>query len=164
MVIGSANLVHLHVGGLAPWVTTLDGRLKEIIRFTPVGLNFVRQLKPKAYTMKASCDVRLGIIAQDLEEGAPNFQGMTQLLNTKHKTQNPTEYCALNCEAFVAPLVKSIQDRDACLKSLELIRLEGAKAVAFNQSKDHHFDWALQIIEGLMALNVLIFVFLKFKC
>ena len=51
MVIGDANLVHLHVGGVASWVTPSDGRLKDNIRASTWGLEFVRQLKPKAYTM-----------------------------------------------------------------------------------------------------------------
>ena len=157
MVIGDANLVHLHVGNLASWFTTSDGRLKDNIRPSTLGLNFVRQLKPKAYTMKASGDARLGFIAQDVEALAPNFQGLV-------KPQTQDDYYALNDEAFIAPLAQSIQTLDASLKALELSGPASMGVDTWMQSQDRHVRWAFQIMEALMALNVLVFVLLQFKC
>ena len=157
MVIGDANLVHLHVGGVASWVTPSDGRLKDNIRASTWGLEFVRQLKPKAYTMKASGDARLGFIAQDVEALAPNFQGLV-------KPQTQDDYYALNDEAFIAPLAQSIQTLDASLKALELSGPASMGVDTWMQSQDRHVRWAFQIMEALMALNVLVFVLLQFKC
>ncbi len=157
MVIGDANLVHLHVGNLASWFTTSDGRLKDNIRPSTLGLNFVRQLKPKAYTMKSSGNARLGFIAQEVEDVAPHFQGLS-------KPRTRDEYYALNYEAFIAPLAKSIQELDATLKHLEPISPAVTAGVSLNQPKVRGLGWAFQIIEALMALNIFVFVVLQFKC
>ncbi len=157
MVIGDANLVHLHVGGLTSWVSPSDGRLKEHIRASTWGLEFVRQLKPKAYTMKASGDPRLGFIAQDVEAVAPHFPGLV-------KPQSEGDYYALSDEAFIAPLAQSIQALDASLSALELSRPASWGGESGMQSQDRHVRWAFQIMLTLMALNVLVFVVLQFKC
>ena len=157
MVIGDANLVHLHVGNLASWFTTSDGRLKDNIRPSTLGLNFVRQLKPKAFTMKSSGNARLGFIAQEVEDVAPHFQGLS-------KPRTRDEYYALNYEAFIAPLAKSIQELDATLKHLEPISPAVTAGVSLNQPKVRGLGWAFQIIEALMALNIFVFVVLQFKC
>ena len=157
MVIGDANLVHLHVGNLASWFTTSDGRLKDNIRPSTLGLNFVRQLKPKAYTMKSSVNARLGFIAQEVEDVAPHFQGLS-------KPRTRDEYYALNYEAFIAPLAKSIQELDDTLKHLEPISPAVTVGVGLYQPKVRGLGWAFQIIEALMALNIFVFVVLQFKC
>jgi len=157
MVLGDANLVHLRVGSLASWVTTSDGRLKDNTRPSTLGLNFVRQLKPMAYTMKSSGNARLGFIAQEVEGVAPQFQGLS-----KPRTQD--EYYALNYDAFIAPLAKSIQELDTTLKHLEPIGPALTTGVSLNQPKVRELGWAFQIIEALMALNIFVFVFLQFKC
>jgi hypothetical protein len=157
MVIGDANLVHLHVGSLASWFTTSDGRLKDNIRPSTLGLNFVRQLKPKAYTMKSSGNARLGFIAQEVEDVAPHFQGLS-----KPRTQD--EYYALNYDAFIPPIAKSIQELDATLKHLQSIGSVVAAVDSLNQPKVRDFRWAFQIMEALMGLNIFVFVFLQFKC
>lgn len=157
MVIGDAQLLHLHVGGLNSWVTVSDQRLKENIRPTTLGLNFVRQLRARAYTMRSSGDARLGFIAQEIEEVQPNFPGLI-------KPQNKDEFYALNYESFIAPLTQSIQELDATLSSKVHPEPHRIDRWGFMESNSRTLSWAFQIVEALMALNVLIFAYLQFKC
>jgi hypothetical protein len=86
-----------------------DRRLKQDIAPVEFGLTFLDALKPVSYRLvKSPTQQHLGFIAQDLV--ALGFPGVD--------TRNPNQL-ALNYDAFLAPLVKGVQELHAEHRELE---------------------------------------------
>jgi hypothetical protein len=122
-------------------ISTSDERIKENIVDTPLGLNFINKLRPVQFTKKAHSEypeefwnlsnlpeddlertsteaptkVLDGLIAQDvkeiMEELDVDFCGWSE--------EEETTKQSLTYNAFVAPLVKAIQELSAKVKALE---------------------------------------------
>lgn len=65
--MGNTNISY--AGIQVPWTITSDRSLKMDIHATPLGLEFIRELRPVGYARKndANHSVEFGFIAQDIE-------------------------------------------------------------------------------------------------
>ena len=109
--IGKSNpSVKLDVNGVVnatDFITVSDKRLKEDIKESKLGLDFVNDLKPVSYKMKNDNKTKEGFLAQDIEESLNKLninKENTSLINFKNDKYS-LEYLEL-----LGPLIKSIQE------------------------------------------------------
>ena len=89
-----------------------DRRIKRDITACERGLDFVCKLKPARFQLKACDGFRLGFIAQQVQEIAKDFEGLAE-------EDTGDKLLSLEMNAFIAPLVKAIQELNDRLTALE---------------------------------------------
>lgn len=84
-----------------------DIRLKDNIKDSSLGLNFINDLRPVSYSLKDTEGTHWGLIAQEvkttIDAHGVEFSGWVE-----GKDDNKTQH--LNYSEFIAPLIKSIQE------------------------------------------------------
>ncbi len=89
------------------FITVSDKRLKEDVKESKLGLDFINDLKPVSYKMKNDNKTKEGFLAQDIEESLNKLninKENTSLINFKNDKYS-LEYLEL-----LGPLIKSIQE------------------------------------------------------
>lgn len=100
-------------------ITTLsDGRYKENINNTFLGLDFINELRPVSYQMKNSIDKRYheGLIAQEVDFLLSRIEGYK---NSIVCYDERTDKYSLNYIELITPLLKSIQELSIKVVNLE---------------------------------------------
>ena len=101
-------------------IQTSDERKKELIEDEGLGLDFILELKPKAYFRKKEGDHRRrhGLIAQDI---------LATISGADFVYGNEEDGYALNYADFVGPLIKAVQEQAAQIYQLraEVAALRG---------------------------------------
>lgn len=98
-------------------INTSDEKLKQDIKNTDLGLNFINDLRPVSYKLKKDKQVnkiRYGIIAQEVQEvlkktNNQNFAGIT----------DKGDFLGADYVQFIAPLMKAVQELSAKVTELE---------------------------------------------
>jgi len=98
-------------------INTSDKRLKQDIKNTDLGLDFINNLRPVSYKLKKDKQVnkiKYGIIAQEVQEvlkktNNQNFAGIT----------NKGDFLGADYVQFIAPLMKAVQELSAKVTELE---------------------------------------------
>lgn len=115
---GTAARRWISVHAVNGTIQTSDEREKEAIAPTPLGLDFIRRLKPVRYRWRDSSDSRhhYGLIAQDVQEtlrehGEDQFGG--------HNWDEKSDRHGLNYSEFIAPIIKAIQELAADVETLK---------------------------------------------
>ena len=91
------------IGGQVAWSNLSDRRLKEDIRDSGRGLDFVKKLRPVDYTLISNNKAETGFIAQEVEDVDGTFPGV-------NKPANDEDFYSLTYTDFIPALVKSIQE------------------------------------------------------
>lgn len=92
-------------------VSTSDGRLKKDVGPSPLGLNFIKQLMPVSYRWNEdtpSAPQQTGFVAQHVRSCLPD--GFMWAGWREDMDENGQEKQMLNYEAFLAPIVRAIQE------------------------------------------------------
>ena len=105
ITLGNANLTSFRVGNVASWTTASDRSLKTDIQVAKRGLSFIKALRPVLFELKGNKSTQLGFIAQEVEAVDETFPGLL-------KPENSNDFYALNYEAFIPALARSIQEID----------------------------------------------------
>jgi len=71
-------------------IQTSDRRMKEQIKETDLGLDFINKLKPVSYKFKKKNRVHYGLIAQDVED---TLRSVGKSVDDNHKTNDFAGYC-----------------------------------------------------------------------
>jgi len=123
-VIGNANVTRLYVASDGAGVLyangtiqTSDKRLKENIKDTDLGLDFINKLRPVKYNYikdKQDGKTKYGIIAQEVQEvlkesNNEDFAGI----------KDSDEYLGADYNQFIAPLMKAVQELSTRIVQLE---------------------------------------------
>jgi len=98
-------------------INTSDKRLKQDIKNTDLGLDFINNLRPVSYKLKKDKQVnkiKYGIIAQEVQEvlkktNNQNFAGIT----------DKGDFLGADYVQFIAPLMKAVQELSAKVAELE---------------------------------------------
>lgn len=99
-------------GGSVGMRSVSDAKLKQDVVPETLGLDFIKQLSPVQYRMKADPSVRHhGFVAQDVE---PLIEGVDSL-----KYQYADGVKGMDYLALIAPLVKAVQELTAKVQTLE---------------------------------------------
>lgn len=101
VAIGNSSITQ--IGGQVAWSNLSDRRLKEDIRDSGRGLDFVKKLRPVDYTLISNNKAETGFIAQEVEEVDGAFPGV-------NKPANDADFYSLTYTDFIPALVKSIQE------------------------------------------------------
>lgn len=102
-------------GGSVGMRSVSDARLKQDVVPETLGLDFIKQLSPVQYRMKADPSVRHhGFVAQDME---PLIEGVDSL-----KYQYADGVKGMDYLALIAPLVKAVQELTAKVEALEAVQ------------------------------------------
>lgn len=108
------------------FVTFSDARLKEEVADLPVGLPELMALRPVQYRYQSRIDVdgalRYGLIAQEVESVLPNVvinEDVDVNPETGQVERAPTPYKAMNYQELLPVLIKSIQEQQAYIETLE---------------------------------------------
>lgn len=89
------------------FVTVSDKRLKEDIKESKLGLDFIKDLKPVSYKMKGEDKTKEGLLAQDVEES------LNKLNINKEEVSLINHYndkYSLSYMELIGPLIKSVQE------------------------------------------------------
>ncbi len=144
--IGDANITLAEVQ--IPWTSPSDKRWKNNIRTLPYGLNMVSQLKPVDYIRKNndSKTREIGFIAQDVEVLLGKLGYTDQgLLNT-----DDNGYLSLRYNDFIPVLVKSIQEQQVLIESLQKEKEEYHQRFSETDKKNKEFGKRLEKLEALL--------------
>lgn len=98
-----------YAGVQVAWTITSDQSLKENVTSSPLGLDFVKSLKPVSYTRKndSSGQREYGLIAQELEASLMSFgENNTGFISTDSESIMSVRYNDL-----LAPMIKAIQQQ-----------------------------------------------------
>jgi hypothetical protein len=128
------------IGGQVAWSNTSDSRLKKDVKDSRRGLEFVNQLRPVDYDLKASNKPETGFIAQEVELIDPSFPGVI-------KPAHDQDYYSLTYTDFIPSIVKSIQELDVRTRERQ----------TFSNS---NFQWMLFITGWMFALMFGLVVYL----
>ncbi len=110
--LGNTALKSFRVGSVASWSTPSDRRLKSDITEAVRGLSFIHRLQPVQYRFQGSKALRTGFIAQEVEKADPLFPGVV-------KPDHPQNFYALEYDAFIPALVKSVQELNGNLNRMQ---------------------------------------------
>lgn len=161
-IVDASNKVRIGNGaitvieGQVPFTTPSDGRYKYNVQEDVKGLDFIMQLRPVTYQFdvqrfdgqyqaghnnnyaqqvaynEAASIRRTGFIAQEVERAADNshynFSGVI-----KPKTE--TDHYSLSYDAFVVPLVKSVQEQQQIIAAQQKKLKEQEKRIAEMEKK-----------------------------
>ena len=94
------------------WVNASDVSLKENIADIEYGIDTVKSLKPRKYTMKEGGNSEVGFIAQEMESVVP------EVVNTS-ENPNKDEIKGISYGQLTAVLTKAIQELSAKVDTLE---------------------------------------------
>ena len=89
------------------FVTVSDKRLKEDIKESKLGLDFIKDLKPVSYKMKGEDKTKEGLLAQDVEKS------LNKLNINKEEVSLINHYndkYSLSYMELIGPLIKSVQE------------------------------------------------------
>ena len=102
------------------WVNASDVSLKENIADIEYGIDTVKSLKPRKYTMKEGGNSEVGFIAQEMESVVP------EVVNTS-ENPNKDEIKGISYGQLTAVLTKALQEAIAKIETLEtkVAALEG---------------------------------------
>jgi hypothetical protein len=101
--------ISLSIGGSLQFDQTSDERKKENIIDTKFKLEDLLKVKIRDFTWKKFKGKDTGVIAQELKEILPHLVGM----------DSKEEYYTVNYNAFIPLLIKSVQDQQTIISSLE---------------------------------------------
>ena len=107
------NTLVTQIGGHVGWTNHSDARLKTDIRDLELGLDFVLDLRPVAFTLIAG-DGRtdMGFIAQDVEAVLGDGYGVLGIGGDEERT------LSLRYTDLIAPLVKAVQEQQVEIEGL----------------------------------------------
>lgn len=137
-----------YAGVQVAWTVTSDKRWKSDIIDTPLGLSFIRDLRPVDYfrTNDASKRRELGLIAQEVEQTLQKHHYKNGGIITK----DDAGYLSLRYNDFFAPVIRAIQElaekSDATEKAIEALRAENASL----KEQNALFESRLQKLEREM--------------
>ena len=94
------------------WVNASDVSLKENIADIEYGIDTVKSLKPRKYTMKEGGNSEVGFIAQEMESVVP------EVVNTS-ENPNKDEIKGISYGQLTAVLTKALQEAIAKIETLE---------------------------------------------
>lgn len=102
------NTAITYAGIQVPWTTTSDRRLKDDIQNVPLGIDFIKELRPVDYFRKNDAGKKreTGLIAQEVDEVLEKFGYKSAGMIAK----DDNGYYSLRYNDFVAPIIKSIQE------------------------------------------------------
>jgi trimeric autotransporter adhesin len=138
------------------FVTVSDRRLKTNISDNPIGLNFIKAVRPVQYELKAQKGVLYdGFIAQELDsilqkQNIKSFSGLIKPENTEGGHYN------VSYATFVVPLVNAVKELDAKNEQLttenEQLKAELAKIKAEKELLKISVERNTQDIEAIKAM------------
>lgn len=99
-------------------MATSDKNAKRNIIDTPIGLEFVKKLRPVQYELLNNTEKHYGIIAQELEKTA-NDLGVKFDGCKKVTTEQGKEIYVMNYTDLIAPLIKAVQELSEEIKNLK---------------------------------------------
>lgn len=136
-VIGNSSLSKLYVGelGMGTIVATSDRRFKKEINNSSMGLDFINRLRPVSFYWKSldelSSEWKGTVSEMEKNSAKPNYQKQHGFIAQEVKeavdelgydwqgwTERESGQQGLDFNAFVAPLVKSIQELDKKYQAL----------------------------------------------
>lgn len=115
VMIGNTSVTS--IGGQVGWSVFSDARLKENVKESLLGLDFILKLKPVEFNYKAVGQKGLtytGLIAQDVEKA---LKSLGTDFSALQKPQNENDFYQLRYAEFVAPLIKAVQEQQARIDS-----------------------------------------------
>jgi hypothetical protein len=121
--IRMGNTAITYAGIQVSWTTTSDRRLKTNIISSPLGLEFVKELRPVVYNRyinnNTSFDTKneYGFIAQDVKE-LLDKRGITAQSGLLSYDQGTDRY-SIRYNDFIAILTKALQEETAKTESLQ---------------------------------------------
>jgi hypothetical protein len=100
----------------AGWTTTSDRRLKSDIKDSPLGLDFIKIIRPVSYYRNDNKDQKteFGFIAQELDEALKNA-GIT---NTSIINKTADNMFAVRYNDFLPMTVKAVQEQQVIIEKL----------------------------------------------
>lgn len=109
VVIGNSSITS--IGGQVGWSTLSDKRLKENVIEEPLGLEFIKKLKPVRYNYSTKGQegrIYSGLLAQDvskiLDEMKIPFSGIV-------KPESENDFYSIRYAEFTIPLIKAVQEQ-----------------------------------------------------
>jgi len=126
------------------WTVTSDKRYKENIRTVPLGLDFIKNLRPVTYHRigNSTKDVEMGLIAQELEETL--IKAGVNDLGIIHKDDKG--FYSVRYNDLMAPLIKAMQEQQAMIEKLQT---ENSQLKSDNKT----FESRLLTIEAMLQKN-----------
>jgi hypothetical protein len=155
MQLGNSSVGVIYCGNCSALTSASDRRLKKDIAESDLGLDFIEKLKPVSYRFKNGNDMlRYGFIAQEMEQALPQElqekvenHEVTPLALMERAYDEEGTYRVTYGE-LIAPVVKSIQERQAKLDAMRA-RLDALKAA--HDKKEAELDKLRQKIAELEA-------------
>jgi trimeric autotransporter adhesin len=153
MRLGNTSVTLVETYGT--FVTVSDKRLKTNISDNPIGLNFIKAVRPVQYELKAQKGVLYdGFIAQEIDsilqkQNIKTFSGLS-------KPKNDSEHYSVSYSTFVVPLVNAVKELDEKNTQLatenEQLKAELAKMKAANSTLKASVEKNSQDIETIKAM------------
>ena len=96
-------------------IQTSDGRLKEDIKDSDLGLEFILEQRPVSFKRKGGKRTHYGLIAQEVEDSlkGKDFAGLV-----KAPVDDDFRY-GLRDSEFIAPMIKAIKEQNEMIKELK---------------------------------------------
>lgn len=120
--IGRSGLRWAQIYATNGVINTSDAREKEEIKPIKYGINEIKRLQPVSYFWKKeeNSDRKIGFIAQELQEVLPEtVQDKEWVIKNGNLTQENAEHLGVSYSEVLPVVVKSIQEHQSTLKSLE---------------------------------------------
>ncbi|WP_166964001.1 tail fiber domain-containing protein [Yeosuana marina] len=110
------NTAITYAGIQVAWTITSDKRLKDNIKESALGLNFINALNPVSYTRRndENKKVEYGFIAQEVEEVLKK----NNVSNSGIITVDDQKMYSMRYNDIIAPLVKAIQEQQVLIDTL----------------------------------------------
>lgn len=110
------NTAITYAGIQVSWTITSDKRLKDNIKESALGLNFINALNPVSYTRRndENKKTEYGFIAQEVEQVLKN----NNVSHTGIITVDDQEMYSMRYNDIIAPLVKAIQEQQVLIDTL----------------------------------------------
>lgn len=101
------------IEGQVAWSYPSDRRLKEDILDLPLGLDFVKKLRPVQYRTRTDTRLSMGFIAQDIESLLGADYGVVTIAPDENHT------LGMRYTDLIAPMVKAIQEQQKLIEQLQ---------------------------------------------
>jgi trimeric autotransporter adhesin len=115
--IGDATVTY--AGVQVAWTVTSDRRWKENIQTSPLGLDFIKDVRPVLYHRKGNVkeEKEMGVIAQDLEKVLEKHGFSEEQLGMLSKDDKG--FYSVRYNDFIAPLIKAVQEQQKLIEQLQ---------------------------------------------
>lgn len=99
------------------WASTSDRRLKSDIKDSPLGLDFIKTIRPVSYYRKADTEQKteFGFIAQEIETALDN----SGFSNTGILIKTTNDMFAVHYNSFLPMTVKAVQEQQVLIEKLQ---------------------------------------------